>query len=529
MAQVGHDEHIYVRRHLLIATRLSLLLSTLALLACSRSAEHPAGKAATNSAKQLSGEHNVAPYPKGRWRLAPMDLAPVMQTLSHIAIRDVGRGQALSIYLHRPSEAFAGPGHDTAEGLSLASKIQAEVMRNPRSFGELAKRYSEDPWTAMQGGNLGTVDAALLAPCFLDALAAMPDNSVSQVIGCEMGFHILYKRTTPPEEFLAGYEISLGYEGLHSFDLTRGDWRGRDRATTLALAQRLVQELRAEPARFQEIVRAYSNSETAERDGYLGSRSTYHTNTRATEYAALQALPIGAISDPIETIRGFVIYLRSAHRPQSRIAMEEVLLPYDPTDHASAMRTGELATRLFTDIKERPPAFAQYQQEYCCARSTEEWELETRTLAIETALVATTIGEIANGPVQSNDAFHILKRLEPTGRGQPESRFQIESPTSVNVEALFAQAPPQKVGEATRQMRDESTVVLALETAEAKRYRELLTAHAAALETAASPDDRRAAIRENRTALGALLGPKRLAIYDDFVAQWMFHDLMNAP
>jgi len=72
-----------------------------------------------------------------------------------------------------------------------AEKILAEAKKSPGRFAELAKQHSQDPGSAGQGGDLGTITRDSLASRKLaDALFALKPGEIS-VVESEFGVHVV--------------------------------------------------------------------------------------------------------------------------------------------------------------------------------------------------------------------------------------------------------------------------------------------------------------------------------------------------
>ena len=74
-----------------------------------------------------------------------------------------------------------------------AEQVLAEVKANPAQFGELAKKYSQDPASAANGGDLGWVQQESGLPkAFEDLVFAMPKaGEISEVLTTDYGYHII--------------------------------------------------------------------------------------------------------------------------------------------------------------------------------------------------------------------------------------------------------------------------------------------------------------------------------------------------
>lgn len=69
---------------------------------------------------------------------------------------------------------------------SLANRARAG-----EDFAELAKEYSQDPGSAVLGGDLGMVDVGIMVKPFEDALFAMQEGEVSDPVKTRYGYHVI--------------------------------------------------------------------------------------------------------------------------------------------------------------------------------------------------------------------------------------------------------------------------------------------------------------------------------------------------
>jgi len=72
----------------------------------------------------------------------------------------------------------------------LADRLYDRI-KNGEDFGDLAKSFSEDPGSALNGGDLNWVDPNSLVPEFRDAMAQTPVGTVSKPFRTQYGWHIL--------------------------------------------------------------------------------------------------------------------------------------------------------------------------------------------------------------------------------------------------------------------------------------------------------------------------------------------------
>ncbi|HDY97626.1 MAG TPA: molecular chaperone SurA [Pseudomonas sabulinigri] len=101
-----------------------------------------------------------------------------------------GEGQLVQEFnvrhiLIKPSEI-----RSEGEAAQLSQRLYDRIAAG-ESFAELAKSYSEDPGSALNGGDLNWVTADALAPEFAEVMTSLPENQVSVPFQSQYGWHIL--------------------------------------------------------------------------------------------------------------------------------------------------------------------------------------------------------------------------------------------------------------------------------------------------------------------------------------------------
>jgi len=66
-----------------------------------------------------------------------------------------------------------------------------DSIKGGADFGPLAKQYSEDPGSAVQGGDLGFVQRGVFYPEFEAAAFALEEGELSDVVESPVGFHVI--------------------------------------------------------------------------------------------------------------------------------------------------------------------------------------------------------------------------------------------------------------------------------------------------------------------------------------------------
>jgi peptidyl-prolyl cis-trans isomerase D len=93
-----------------------------------------------------------------------------------------------------------------------AEELYQQIKAKPDSFGELAKKYSQDPGSAEKGGDLGYFSRGSMVKAFDDAVFNMKAGETSPPVESEYGYHIIKLtgvrpgRTSSPDEVGAKLE-----------------------------------------------------------------------------------------------------------------------------------------------------------------------------------------------------------------------------------------------------------------------------------------------------------------------------------
>ncbi len=90
---------------------------------------------------------------------------------------------------------------DEARALIDSLKIEATTA----NFVDLAKEHSDDPGSKDVGGDLGWVNEGDMVQSFNDALFALRDGRISEVVETDFGYHLIYRQDS---KTIKAYEIS---------------------------------------------------------------------------------------------------------------------------------------------------------------------------------------------------------------------------------------------------------------------------------------------------------------------------------
>lgn len=83
------------------------------------------------------------------------------------------------------------PAGEKQKARARAEAILADLRKNPGQFAELARKNSEDPGSAVNGGDLDFFGRNAMVRPFEDAAFAMKQGEISNLVESEFGFHII--------------------------------------------------------------------------------------------------------------------------------------------------------------------------------------------------------------------------------------------------------------------------------------------------------------------------------------------------
>ncbi|MDR2187456.1 MAG: SurA N-terminal domain-containing protein [Azonexus sp.] len=218
------------------------------------------------------------------------------------------------------------PGVDKAR--AKAEEVLAEVRKNPGRFAELARKYSDDPGSAKQGGDLGLFGRKAMDKSFEDAAFALGEGKISGVVQSDFGFHIIkltgiyppgpkplaevhseiaseLKKAAAARQFAEAAETfkTMVYEQADSLEpvaekfklkIVRSDWLGRHSANPGSgplASEKLLAALFSEDS-----VKNRSNTETVE----IAPNTL--AAARLVDYKAATQQPFDSLQTSIETL-----------------------------------------------------------------------------------------------------------------------------------------------------------------------------------------------------------------------------------
>jgi peptidyl-prolyl cis-trans isomerase D len=96
--------------------------------------------------------------------------------------------KASHILIASPKTAAAA---DRQKAKKQAEELVAQLKKSPASFADVAKKNSQDPVSAVNGGDLGFFARGAMTKSFEDAVFAMQPKQISDVVESDFGYHII--------------------------------------------------------------------------------------------------------------------------------------------------------------------------------------------------------------------------------------------------------------------------------------------------------------------------------------------------
>ncbi|PLX50433.1 MAG: hypothetical protein C0613_04205 [Desulfobulbaceae bacterium] len=150
---------------------------------------------------QHKEEYKTAPQVRINYLAFPMDQVMAAMTIEDEEINSYYQ-QNISTY-QKPEQRTArhilikADGTNDDESKARAEEILAQ-LRNGADFSELARKFSEDPGTAGQGGALGTFSRGQMVPAFDEAVFGLAEGEISDLVKTRFGYHIIEVQSVTP-------------------------------------------------------------------------------------------------------------------------------------------------------------------------------------------------------------------------------------------------------------------------------------------------------------------------------------------
>ena len=85
----------------------------------------------------------------------------------------------------------SAPAAERAKARQKAEALLAELKKNPAAFADMARRHSQDPGSAANGGDLDFFGRGAMVKPFEDAAFSLQPGAISGVVESDFGYHII--------------------------------------------------------------------------------------------------------------------------------------------------------------------------------------------------------------------------------------------------------------------------------------------------------------------------------------------------
>lgn len=188
-----------------------------------------------------------------------------------------------------------------------------DSIKNGADFSELAKRNSDDPGSAKDGGDLGFAKKGVFVKEFEEVLFSLDIGQVSGPVETEYGYHIIKLLEKKGDQY-RGQHILVSYPRLESSDLE-----------TISFLNGIRDSIISGSLTFEDAAKKYSQStESSAKGGYLGFIPVDRFDSSyATE---LKELPVNEISKPLrignDQNYGYELVKISSKVPEHKMTLE---------------------------------------------------------------------------------------------------------------------------------------------------------------------------------------------------------------
>lgn len=185
------------------------------------------------------------------------------------------------------------PNLEAAEQARKRAEDLLARLRKGEDFATLARNYSEDPGSAKNGGDLGTLERGDLVREFEEVAFSLEPGEISGVVRTQFGFHIIQLISKTGEKINPRHI------------LIRVEKSEADEENTVEQLENVRQKIISGELTFEEAAKEYSeDGETASKGGDLGWFEFDQFQLESFKQA-VQRLEVGEISQPVKTDFGY--------------------------------------------------------------------------------------------------------------------------------------------------------------------------------------------------------------------------------
>ncbi len=238
------------------------------------------------------------------------------------------------------------------EDAKFMAKQKAEQLldslKSGRDFSELAKLYSDDSLSAIQGGALGKAKKGSFVKEFEDAAFLLQPGEISGIVETEFGYHII-KLNDKTGDFITAQHILVKFPRLEAADFTE-----------INFLKDLKTRINSGELTFNQAALLYSQEPKSAADsGHIGKVSI--NNLDSLEIITLRDLNTGEISEPVKVgddrFYGYYMYKVKERIPEHTATLEsdyEIIQQYAQRYKEQKMLAewlDELKKTIYVEIK----------------------------------------------------------------------------------------------------------------------------------------------------------------------------------
>ena len=236
-------------------------------------------------------------------------------------------------------------GKDKAK--AKAEEVLKEIQKNPASFGDLAKKNSDDPGSAAKGGDLGYFGQGMMVKPFEEAVQKLKEGEISGVVESDFGFHIIKLTGIHPAKEKAFAEVRSQIED----DLKK------------AAASR----------KFAEAAEAFSNMVYEQPDSLKPAAEKFKLSIKQSDWLARKANPANG---PLANEK-ILAALFSDDSTKNKRNTEAVEIATNTLVAARLVEYKPAALQSFDTVKANIEALLKHQEAQAMARQDGEARLAT--------------------------------------------------------------------------------------------------------------------------------------------------------
>ncbi|MBX2847785.1 MAG: SurA N-terminal domain-containing protein [Acidiferrobacterales bacterium] len=285
-------------------------------------------------------------------------------------------------------------GDNDDEQLAKAEGLVAD-LRGGGDFAELAEANSEDPGSANNGGDLGSVERGVMVEEFEEATFALEEGAISDPVKSQFGYHIIQVQKINPSE-------QQSFEDVR-FDLEQEERQRLAEETLLDRVELLRDFAYEQPDNLdsaaEELSLEIKTTELFDQNSGIGIASSVAVRNAAFSEAVMFD---NLNSEPIEVSEGNYVVVRKLERQETR--PRELA---DVSDQIKASLIDQKATEAASAAGEQlsQQANADWQSLLSAVEESEVLELATHTVSLadqERTVDTTVIAQVTNAQMQED-------------------------------------------------------------------------------------------------------------------------------